>query len=136
MIADYVLQRVVPLAVDMELGEALDDGHSLLEVYDPKRKQRVLADTDMGYMFENEGRFLSAIDLWRLIREGKDFDLVRLARVEIDPEFPLAVYSRLQAARPERVKDWYRPRTGTAGCSTLSPSTGMPWFRTRPPADA
>ena len=100
-----------PRSIDTLTGEKLsgfDDGHSLLEVYDPRLKQRVLADTDMGYMFEKEGRFLSTLDLWRLIRKGEDFDLVRLARVEIDPEFPLAVYGRLQAATPERVKDWYR----------------------------
>jgi len=100
-----------PRSIDTLTGETLsgfDDGHNLLEVYDPVRKKRILADIDMGLLFKKGDTFLDAYELWKIIREKGDFELVRLSRVEIDPEFSVAVYSRLQAASPGRIKDWYR----------------------------
>lgn len=99
-----------PRSIDTLTGEKLsgfDDGHSLLEVYDPVRKQRLLVDIDMGLMFKKKGRFLSAHELWSLLRKKEDFELFRLSRVEVDPEFSIALYARMQTARPARIKDWY-----------------------------
>jgi hypothetical protein len=100
-----------PRSIDTLTTEKLsgfDDGHSLLEVYDPARKKRILADIDMGLLFKKGDIFLDAYELRNVIREKGDYELVRLSSVEIDPEFSIALYGRLQTASPQRIKDWYR----------------------------
>jgi hypothetical protein len=97
--------------VDTLTGEKLsgfDDGHSLLEVYDPGRRKWILADIDMGLLFKHGDNFLNAYEFWKTLREKGEFEFVRLSQVEIDPEFSVALYFQLQTINPERVKDWYR----------------------------
>lgn len=56
-----------------------DNGHSLIEILWPGSGKWVLADVDLHCMFTRNGRYLSLLELYETIRQGKAFDIQRLA---------------------------------------------------------
>jgi hypothetical protein len=47
-----------------------DDGHALLEIFDPTEKRWILFDPTLGARFEKEGRWLDLMEMTRLYRSG------------------------------------------------------------------
>lgn len=91
-----------------------DNGHSLLEVFYPVENQWILADVDMGLMFLEGGRFLSAYEFWKKVREGKRPEFLVLSRKEVDPfflspsGFNHAIWMRARMGTLEGKWRWYQ----------------------------
>jgi hypothetical protein len=108
--------RVVQ-TLTLEPRNGYDDGHVLLEVFDPAEKRWILFDPDMKCRFLKEGRRLSLGDAVALCRGGGQAELDFLAPPVIDayaePGAPResAQYSLLFEATfldPAARQAWYR----------------------------
>lgn len=64
-----------------------DNGHCLQEVFFPEHRKWLLVDADIGVLFKDGERFLSAYELLQQAREGRQPQFVPLARKEVDPFF-------------------------------------------------
>jgi hypothetical protein len=56
-----------------------DNGHSLIEIYWPGMDRWVLADVDLHCMFLRNGRYLSLLELYETLRQGRPLEIERLA---------------------------------------------------------
>lgn len=56
-----------------------DNGHSLIEIWWPGLNKWVLADVDLHCMFTRNGQYLSLLELYEALRQGRGFDIQRLA---------------------------------------------------------
>lgn len=63
-----------------------DNGHSLLEVFDPAEKRWILYDSDLGCRLRHQGRWLDLGEACRLYREGRLPEAVYPAgKCQMDP---------------------------------------------------
>ncbi len=86
-----------------------DDGHVMIEVYREDLGKWVLYDIDKNCYFVKNKTPLSFIEFWITLRDGEDFNIVRLARdVRLDVNFPYTPYAELKLANEKKLKDWYR----------------------------
>ena len=64
----------------------IDDGHLMLEVFFPEKKQWVLYDLSTKNYFKSKGSLLDAVDLYYAVKTG-DYDLVPIANTGmVDPK--------------------------------------------------
>jgi hypothetical protein len=71
-------------AATAEQMNGYDDGHVLMEVFDPKERRWLLYDADAGCRFKANGRYLNLGEAVRLYRSGRQAELEFLRKPAID----------------------------------------------------
>ena len=101
-------------ALTLDEWNTYDNGHALLEVFDPEAGKWMLADVDMGLLFRKGETFLSAYEFWQAVARDEQPEFFVLSDKEIDPffmspgGFNYSLWMRWKMRDEGGTWDWYR----------------------------